>query len=60
LSKTKYNLESAFTVESQANRKYLFFAEKAEEEAQKRIARLFRTAADAETVHSRNYLKVMQ
>jgi rubrerythrin len=60
LSKTKDNLEFAFAGESQANRKYLFFAEKAEEEGQKRIARLFRAAADAETVHARNHLKVLQ
>jgi rubrerythrin len=57
---TKENLESAFTGESQANRKYLFFAEKAEEEGQKQIARLFRATADAETVHARNHLKVLQ
>jgi len=60
LSETKDNLEFAFAGESQANRKYLFFAEKAEEEEQKGIARLFRAAADAETVHARNHLKVMQ
>lgn len=60
MSKTKDNLEFAFAGESQANRKYLFFAEKAEEEGQKRIARLFRAAADAETAHARNHLKVMQ
>ena len=60
MSKTKDNLEFAFSGESQANRKYLFFAEKAEEEGQKRIARLFRAAADAETVHARNHLKVMR
>ncbi|MCK5577533.1 MAG: rubrerythrin family protein, partial [Dehalococcoidales bacterium] len=60
MSRTKDNLESAFTGESKANRKYLFFAEKAEEEGQKRIARLFRAAADAETAHARNHLKVMQ
>jgi rubrerythrin len=60
LSKTMVNLESAFAGESQANRKYLFFAQKAEEEGQKRIARLFRAAADAETAHARNHLKVMQ
>ncbi|MFC1972507.1 rubrerythrin family protein [Chloroflexota bacterium] len=60
MSKTKDNLEFAFAGESQANRKYLFFAEKAEEDGQKRIARLFRAAADAETVHARNHLKVMQ
>jgi len=60
LSKTKDNLEFAFAGESQANRKYLFFAEKADEEGQKRIARLFRAAADAETVHAKNHLKVMK
>jgi len=60
MSKTRENLESAFAGESQANRKYLFFAEKAESEGQKRIARLFRAAADAETVHARNHLRVLQ
>jgi rubrerythrin len=58
--KTKENLEFAFAGESQANRKYLFFAEKAETEGQKRIARLFRAAAEAETVHARNHLQVLQ
>jgi len=60
MSKTKENLEFAFAGESQANRKYLFFAEKADQEGYKRIARLFRAAADAETVHAKNHLKVMQ
>lgn len=60
MSKTRENLESAFAGESQANRKYLFFAEKAESEGQKRIARLFRAAAEAETVHARNHLRVLQ
>ena len=60
MSNTKENLEFAFAGESQANRKYLFFAEKAETEGQKRIARLFRAAAEAETVHARNHLKVLQ
>ena len=60
MSTTKENLEFAFAGESQANRKYLFFAEKADQEGHKRIARLFRAAADAETVHARNHLKVMQ
>ena len=60
MSKTKDNLEFAFASESQANRKYLFFADKVEEEGQKRMAQLFRAAADAETVHARNHLKVMQ
>ncbi len=60
MSNTKENLELAFAGESQANRKYLFFADKADEEGNKRIARLFRAAADAETVHARNHLRVMQ
>jgi rubrerythrin len=60
MSNTKGNLEAAFAGESQANRKYLFFAEKAEQEGHKQIAKLFRAAADAETVHAKNHLKVMQ
>ena len=60
MGNTKENLELAFAGESQANRKYLFFADKADEEGHKRIARLFRAAADAETVHARNHLRVMQ
>jgi rubrerythrin len=53
------NLQDAFAGESQANRKYLFFAEKADQEGQKQIARLFRAAADAETVHAKNHLKAL-
>jgi rubrerythrin len=60
MSKTEENALSAFAGESQANRKYLFFAEKAEKEGFNQIARLFRAAADAETVHARNHLKVLQ
>jgi rubrerythrin len=60
MGNTKDNLEAAFAGESQANRKYLFFAEKAEQEGHKQIAKLFRAAADAETVHAKNHLKVMQ
>ena len=60
MSKTDQNLEHAFAGESQANRKYLFFAEKADEEGQEQIARLFRAAAEAETVHARNHLRVLQ
>jgi rubrerythrin len=60
VSTTKENLEFAFAGESQANRKYLFFAEKAEGEGYKQIARLFRATADAETAHARNHLKVIQ
>lgn len=60
MSKTIENLKAAFAGESQASRKYLYFAEKAEDEGHKQIARLFRAASDAETVHARNHLKVMQ
>jgi len=60
VSKTGENLQAAFAGESQASRKYLYFAEKAEEEGHKQIAKLFRAASDAETVHARNHLKVMQ
>jgi rubrerythrin len=53
------NLETAFAGESQANRKYLFFAEKADKEGHPQIARLFRAAAESETVHARNHLETM-
>ncbi|MBM4463842.1 MAG: rubrerythrin family protein [Chloroflexi bacterium] len=59
MAKTKENLGSAFAGESEANRKYLFFSEKADQEGQKQIARLFRAAAEAETVHARNHLRIM-
>jgi rubrerythrin len=49
---TAENLEVAFAGESQANRKYLAFAKKAEKEGYPQIARLFRAAADAETIHA--------
>lgn len=57
MQKTKINLMEAFAGESQANRKYLAFAKKAEEEGFKQIAKLFRAAADAETVHAMNHLR---
>jgi len=60
VNKTSENLQAAFAGESQASRKYLYFAEKAEEEGYKQIARLFRAASEAETVHARNHLKAMQ
>ncbi len=59
MSSTKGNLEEAFAGESQASRRYLFFAEEAEKEGYPQIARLFRAAAEAETVHARNHLKAM-
>jgi rubrerythrin len=59
MADTKDNLKEAFAGESQANRKYTFFSEKADEAGNKQIARLFRAAAEAETVHARNHLKVL-
>ena len=58
-NKTDGNLQEAFAGESQANRKYLFFAEKADKEGHPQVARLFRAAADAETVHAKNHLNVL-
>lgn len=60
MDKTIDNLKDAFAGESQANRKYLFFADKAAGEGYRQVARLFRAAADAETVHARNHLTVMK
>jgi len=59
MSSTQENLQEAFAGESQASRRYLFFAEKAESEGHPQIARLFRAAVEAETVHARNHLKAM-
>ena len=56
---TEGNLTTAFAGESQANRRYLFFAEKADKEGYPQVARLFRAAADAETVHARNHFNAM-
>ncbi len=57
MSKTEQDLKDAFAGESQANRKYLAFAKKAELEGFKQVARLFRAAAEAETVHAHNHLR---
>jgi len=56
---TADNLKEAFAGESQANRKYLAFAKKADDEGRPQIARLFRAAAAAETVHAHAHLRVM-
>ncbi len=56
---TVQNLQVAFAGESQANRKYLAFARQAEKEGYPQIARLFRAAADAETIHALAHLANM-
>lgn len=58
-SKTEAGLRTAFAGESQANRKYLAFAQKAASEGHHQVARLFRAAAAAETVHAHAHLKVL-
>ena len=57
MSKTEDGLKEAFAGESQANRKYTAFARKAETEGFKQVAKLFRAAAESETVHALNHLR---
>jgi rubrerythrin len=56
---TAENLQEAFAGESQANRMYLAFAKKADDDGLPQVARLFRAAAQAETVHAHAHLRVM-
>lgn len=60
MSKVEKDLLEAFAGESQANRKYLAFAKKADEEGYKQVAKLFRSAAEAETVHALNHLRELK
>jgi rubrerythrin len=59
MGKSDENLQAAFAGESQANRKYLAFAAKADRDGFAQVARLFRAAAEAETVHAHNHLRAM-
>jgi rubrerythrin len=59
MGNTDQNLKEAFAGESQANRKYTAFAEKAEKEGFGNVAKLFRTAAEAETIHALGHLNAM-
>lgn len=59
MSTTENNLKEAFAGESQANRKYLAFAKKAEQEGFHNVARLFRTAAEAETIHALGHFNAL-
>lgn len=56
---TTDNLKEAFAGESQANRKYTAFARKADKEGLPQVARLFRAAAEAETVHALSHFRVL-
>jgi rubrerythrin len=59
MSKTEQYLKEAFAGESQANRRYLAFAAKADQESYPQVARLFRAAAEAETIHAHSHLRAL-
>jgi rubrerythrin len=59
MSKSTDDLKAAFAGESQANRKYLAFAKKADEQGFHQVAKLFRAAAAAETVHATNHFRTL-
>lgn len=59
MNKTEENLLEAFAGESQANRKYLAFAKQADQEGYPQVAKLFRAAAEAETVHAHAHLRAL-
>ena len=59
MSKSEQFLREAFAGESQANRKYLAFAAKADQEGLSQAARMFRATAEAETVHAHNHLRAL-
>ncbi len=59
MGKTLDDLKEAFAGESQANRRYLAFAKKADDEGHSQVAKLFRAAAAAETVHAHNHLRAL-
>ena len=59
MSRSTQSLKNAFAGESQANRRYLAYAKKADEEGLTQVAKLFRAAAEAETIHALNHLRIM-
>ncbi|MHA1299370.1 MAG: rubrerythrin family protein [Candidatus Helarchaeota archaeon] len=56
---TEENLKTAFAGESQANRKYLAFSEKAKKDGFPNVARMFKAIAEAETVHALNHWRAL-
>lgn len=58
MSKTEKNLMDAFAGESQANRKYLAYADKADKDGFSQVAKLFRAAAHAETIHAHAHMRL--
>src|SRR5580698_6470495 len=59
-SKTQQNLKDAFAGESQANRRYLYFAQKADVEGYNDVAAVFRSTAEGETGHAHGHLEYME
>jgi rubrerythrin len=59
-SKTEGNLKAAFAGESQANRRYLYFANKADIEGQNDVAVVFRSTAEGETGHAHGHLEYLE
>src|SRR5450830_2164559 len=59
-SKTEENLKAAFAGESQANRRYLYFANKADIEGQNDVAAVFRSTAEGETGHAHGHLEYLE
>ena len=59
MSKSEEGLKAAFAGESQANRKYLAFAKQADKDGYPQVAKLFRAAAEAETVHAHTHLRTL-
>ena len=60
MTKSEQFLKEAFAGESQANRRYLAFAQQAEKEGYHQVAKLFRAAAEAETVHAHAHLRALK
>jgi rubrerythrin len=59
-SKTLENLKAAFSGESQANRRYLYFAQKADVEGYNDVAAVFRSTAEGETGHAHGHLEFLE
>jgi len=59
-SKTEGNLKAAFAGESQANRRYLYFAQKADVEGHNDVATVFRSTAEGETGHAHGHLEYLE
>ncbi len=59
-SQTEENLKAAFAGESQANRRYLYFAQKADVEGYKDVSAVFRSTAEGETGHAHGHLEYLE